>query len=350
MFLSRIIALFALSLGTALAQTASISTRYSYSHGIPPRKQWDANFGYCGETSFISAGLHFGQYCSQFTARSIASPGVAQDLEESQLLLGANDEATARKMRLQAVAFSSDTQRSTRALTDWVKDQTLKGHVVIVGLFNNGIILEEWDALSDGDPTYDHIVPVLGWGSNHVLADFPSTVFSDDVITFSDNGLYGPTGDPPAYQFLYSLRMRSLAANRRQANNPRGLIYRLKSKAPNYAIAIAGPLDLDGVTIPVRLDASEDHEPDLADGATAAPAPVALTLTATVAIPDTSAAYTLYLYDDFAKVPVANFNASASAAKQTWQIPANSGSTYSTQLQTTTGATAIFRAVPQSAL
>lgn len=349
MFFSRTLTLLVLTIGVAFAQESSIPTRYTYSHDIPPRKQWDANFGYCGETSFISAGLHFGQYCSQFTARSIASPGVAQDLEESQLLLGANDEVAARKMRLQAAAFSSDTQRSTRAFTDWVKSETLKGHVVILGVFNNGIILEEWDALSDGDPTYDHIVPVLGWGSNHVLEDYPSSAFIDDVITFSDNGLFGPVGDPPAYQFLYSLRMRGFPANRRQANNPNGLIYRLNNKAPNYGIAIAGPLDLDGVTIPVRLAASEDHEPDLADGANVAPAPIPLTLTATVTIPDTSVAYALYLYDDFAKVPVANFNASASAAKQSWQIPANSGGTYSVTLQTTTAAVAIFRAVPQSA-
>ncbi len=31
---------------------------------IPPRFQWNANNGYCGEVSFISAGLYYGQYCS----------------------------------------------------------------------------------------------------------------------------------------------------------------------------------------------------------------------------------------------------------------------------------------------
>jgi hypothetical protein len=345
MIFARITALLALAFA-ALGQEAAITTRYSFSHGIPPRKQWDANFGYCGETSFISAGLHFGQYCSQFTARSLASPGAAQSSEESQLLLGVNDEAAARKMRLQATAFSSDTQRSIRALTDWIKDQTLKGHVVILGLFNNGIVLDEWTDITDGDPTYDHIVPVLGWGSNHVLADHSSTAFGGDVITFSDNGLFG---EAPTYQFLYSLRMSSLPANRRQANNPNGLIYRLKNRAPNFAIAIAGPLDLDGVLVPVKLDASQNNEPELADGANAAPTPNPLTLTATVTIHDTSVAHTLYYYDDFAKVPVANFNANAAAAKLSWNIPANSGSTFSTAIQTNTGATAVFRAVRQSA-
>lgn len=345
MMLARISAFLALAF-TALGQDATIPTRYSFSHGIPPRKQWDANFGYCGETSFISAGLHFGQYCSQFTARSLASPGMAQSSEDSQLLLGVNDEAAALKMRLQATVFSSDTQRTTRALTDWIKDQTLKGRVVILGLFNNGIVLDEWTDINDGDTTYDHIVPVLAWGSNHVLADYSSTAFSDDVITFSDNGLFG---EPPTYQFFYSLRMRSLPASRRQANNPNGLIYRLKNRAPNFAIAIAGPLDLDGVLVPVKLDANQDREPKLAEGANTAPTPNPLTLTATVTIPDTSVAYTLYYYGDFAKVPVANFNANAAAAKLSWNIPANSGATFSIAIQTNTGATAVFRAVRQSA-
>ena len=31
---------------------------------IPPRFQWNANNGYCGETAFISVGLYYGQYCS----------------------------------------------------------------------------------------------------------------------------------------------------------------------------------------------------------------------------------------------------------------------------------------------
>ncbi|MFZ8911013.1 MAG: hypothetical protein ACO20A_10210, partial [Candidatus Nanopelagicales bacterium] len=47
-----------------------------HQHGInmAPRLQWNANGGYCGEVSFISAGMRYGQYTSQWTARSLASP------------------------------------------------------------------------------------------------------------------------------------------------------------------------------------------------------------------------------------------------------------------------------------
>jgi len=40
--------------------------------------QWDANYGYCGEVSLISAGLYYGQYISQYDARALASPNVPQ--------------------------------------------------------------------------------------------------------------------------------------------------------------------------------------------------------------------------------------------------------------------------------
>ena len=63
-------------LATAAAEPSPLP--YHFTHNIAPRLQWNENSGYCGETSFISAGLHFGQYCSQFTARSLASPGVNQ--------------------------------------------------------------------------------------------------------------------------------------------------------------------------------------------------------------------------------------------------------------------------------
>ncbi|MDD2770297.1 MAG: hypothetical protein PHT19_16360, partial [Methylococcus sp.] len=245
--------------------------------------------------------------------------------------------------------FYWPTQRNTRSFTDWVKSRTLKGQIVIIGLFNNGILLGEWSGRDGGDAEYDHIVPVLGWSSGKPLTEMPDTALPNDVISFSDNGLYGPFGSPPAYPFLYSSRMRHFAGTRRQANNPDGPVYLLSNHAPNFAIAVEGPLDLDDVTIPVRLSASINYEPPITDGSDEPPLPAPLTLTASVEIPNTASAYKLYLYDDFARVPVANFNAAASAAARSWHIPPDSGTTFSVAVPTSTGATAVFRAVPQSA-
>ena len=66
---------------------------------------------HAGEVSFISAGMMFGQYTSQWTARSLASPGVAQTEESSQLLLGENDLAAASRMRLRAIGCTSTGPR-----------------------------------------------------------------------------------------------------------------------------------------------------------------------------------------------------------------------------------------------
>jgi len=43
-----------------VAQTAAAGPPHVFDTGVTPRFQWNANSGYCGETSVISAGLHFG--------------------------------------------------------------------------------------------------------------------------------------------------------------------------------------------------------------------------------------------------------------------------------------------------
>ncbi len=346
-FLPFVLFVWLLSAPGLLAQPAEIPTPYRYDNGITPRLQWNANSGYCGETSFISAGLHFGQYCSQYTARSIASPGVNQTDPSSQLLLGDNDTAAAASMRLQAAEFPNRFQLSTEEFLRWIKKNTLDGRIVIIGVFNNGIILEEWTRRWDGDPSYDHIVPVLGWGSKSSLSQL--RYFASDVITISDNGLYGPTGTPPEYQFRYSFRLKDFPGNRFQANKPNGPVYMLRNRPRNYGIAIEGVLDPGKVTIPVRLTSSLDHEPDMPHHSNVPPAPVPLTLTATVTLPNSAVAYKLYRYDNFTKVPTANFNALADQAVESWDIPANSGPTATVTIETLTDQRVIFRAVPVDA-
>lgn len=81
---------------------------------IPPRLQWEANYGYCGEVSFINAGLYYGQYVSQYDARAIASKNRGQSLEESQLLIGVNDLHAAEQMHLKAEPWKDTSVESTK--------------------------------------------------------------------------------------------------------------------------------------------------------------------------------------------------------------------------------------------
>lgn len=323
---------------------APIPTRFTQTLDIPPRDQWDANSGYCGETSFISAGMYFGQYTSQFTARAIASPGVPQSNPDSQLLLGDNDLVAAQRMRLDAVGFYGPTQQNVPEFFDWVKSNVMQGRPVIIGVLNNVRILGE-DL--PGFSTYDHIVPVIGYGSARPLGRNPDRARPTDVLTFSDNGLFGAVGETPP--FVFSYRLWRMPRSRRAANRPDGAVYSLRDRPPNYAVAIAGIVDLDGVTIPVRLTSNLDGEPTMPDPSDVAPAPVPMTLTATVTLPDPSVAYVLYQYDDFTKVPAASFNAAADRATRSWGIPPGTGATFVVEIPTMSDATVVLRAVPTSA-
>ncbi|MCW5890106.1 MAG: hypothetical protein KIT14_06090 [bacterium] len=321
-----------------------IPTRFAQGLDIPPRQQWNANSGYCGETSFLSAGLYFGQYTSQWTARAIASPGVAQSNPDSQLLLGVNDVAAARAMRLETVTFYDRTQRTVPSFFAWVKSNLLRGRPVIVGVLNNVRILGE---PLPGYRTYDHIVPVIGVGSGRSLARHADRAFASDVLTFSDNGLFGAPGQTTP--FVFSYRLWRLPKSRRAANRSDGAVYSLRDRPPNYAVAVTGVADLDGVTIPVRLTSDRDGEPEIPDPSDVPPAPVPITLTATVTIPDPSVGYRLYRYADFADVPAARFNASAALAAESWTIPPGGGAELVVRIPTMSDATVVLRAVPASA-
>lgn len=320
---------------------------HTYVNAIVPRLQWNENFGYCGETSFISAGMNLGQYCSQFTARSLASPGVPQHEERSQLLLGVNEVAAATAMRLDGFPFDTSSQTSTPQYLAWVKENTLAGRTVIIGVFNNGIRLREWSNPNDGDPNYDHIGPILGIASRRSLQHDAGTYYPEDILTFDDNGLYGP--GPEGYQFRYSYHFGPFQGTRQQANQPHGPLYMERDRPPNYAYAVTGVLDFDGATIPVRLTASRHDEPQIGHHSNIPPTPEPLRLTATVTLPDPAQSYNLYLYDDFARVPTSGFNAAAGQSSRQWVIPANSGGTFVVSIEVMTDTTAVFRAVPTTA-
>jgi len=314
---------------------AQILAPPSWSLDLPPRKQWNANGGYCGETYLIGAGMHFGQYCSQFTARKAASPHAKQSDPKSQLLVGVNDTRAAKAMKLEAQPFNPSGQNSTAEFVSWIKACVAGGQPAAIGVFLNSARFGEESA---GDEEYDHIVTVTGLEAKK----------SPDAgaIRLGDHGLYAPGGRSV---FSFSLPLARFLHNRASANKPASPIYSLKDAPPHYGIAITGVADRDGVTIPVRLTASRNDEPEMPDGSNDPPATAPLRLVATVSIPDPSVAYKLYRYDSFEKVPSRAFNANAEKAAQVWSIPARSGTSFKVSHDTHTGATVVFRAVPASA-
>ncbi|QHD06937.1 C39 family peptidase [Pseudomonas sp. R76] len=312
---------------------------------IPPRLQWEANYGYCGETALISAGLYYGQYVSQFDARAIASPNTKQSKRGSQLLLGVNDGAAAAQMRLKAVEWDSVTTPNANKFLAWVKGNVVSGYPVIISVYENFSQFENEDG-GAGDDEYDHIVPVIGVSSTQPVTE-PATYYADDVIAFSDNGLWSPDGKP---KYLYRFKFGAFQANREEANDESRPVYSLPSGVKNYGVAITGIIDGDGKTLPVRLKTDVNEEkPAMGEGSNTRPASAKINLTVTVSGLKPDVEYNLYRYDSFDNVPESDFNAKASKAKKHWKVKIKDGATYVLKETIGSDQVAVYRAVPATA-
>ncbi len=310
---------------------------------IPPRLQWNANGGYCGEVSLISAGLYYGQYLSQYDARAAAIGGIPQ--RKGELLLGSNATRAAAAMHLNSVQWQTFKAKSTDEFLVWVKRNILRGFPVSIGVFTNEYLFYGKSDASGGDPQYDHIVPVIRIRSPHPSSS--RRYFGRDRITFSDNGLWG-NSHTRKYHFTYPFE--GFQKNRIQANAPDGPVYSLPDGARNYGIAITGVMDADGDTLPVRLETSKNYEaPAMKDDSNARPAPMPLTLKITVSglVPGTL--YRLYRYRDLASVPDSHFNAHASSAAEIRDIQISSGTTAVQTQQILSDEVAVYRAVSATA-
>jgi len=358
----RVVAIGVLAaVAPALGASSALGSAYTASSKVTPFLQWGPNYGYCGEASFIAAGMRFGQYTSQWTARRVASSRSNQTLRASQLLLGTsrpdgNAQTAAAAMRLSLESYDSAQQTSTADYLAWVKEQVVQGDAVIMGVLNNVNMLG-FDP--PGDAEYDHIVPVLGVGSEHPLeGEDGRRYFPTDTLTISDNGLYELGGRP------FTSRFDAVQKTRRQANRGRAIsdLYSVLSAtgqaAANYAVAVTGPTDNSPggpYVIPVSVASSRNNEGfPSADPMPKPPSAKRTTLTATVSIPDSGTAYRLYEYTSFAAVPRGNFNGAAAASptsvSRAWEIPAGSGDRFLVRLpNVSTAGTYVFRAVPVSA-
>lgn len=318
------------------------ATASAHRNPIPPRLQWEANGGYCGEVSLISAGLYYGQYVSQYDARICAIGLTPQN--KGELLLGVNDTRAADRMRLKSEAWNDRQTAAPARFLQWVKRQVLRGRPVAIGVYNNEFKLYGKRAASAGDPQYDHIVPVSRIRSRSPLHS--RRYHGSDHITFSDNGLWGTRH----YRYFFTATFAKFPGNRAQANDPRGPLYRLPNYGHNFGIAISGVKDRDGDTLPVRVATNKnDESPAMARGGTKRPQPMPLTLAVTVSGLVPGVAYRLYRYDDLAKIPEHSFNASAANAAQSWDVKIAAGSTFTLRQEILSDEVAAYRCVRASA-
>lgn len=333
---------------------------YAMSLAIPPRHQWNVNYGYCGEVSFISAGLYYGQYVSQYTARAAATPGVNQSESSSQLLIAVNDLTAAANMHLNAVEWNGQSNTlTTKQYLAWIKGYVLAGYPVIIGIYTNRF--KPGGNPSAGFSSYDHIVPVTGIASNHPLVPgFNQTYYADDILQLSDNSGYNNVNypnlveNPPTLAYLFQYSFEPFQMTRVQANAstapPYSLALHSDSSNQNAAVAITGVIDLNKETVPVRLASDLNEESTvISNGSNTAPAAVPLTLTATVYGLSAGLKYNVYQYNSLAAIPNSSFNANAAAAAQSFTFIATASSYVLPAIRIMSNQVAAFRAVPASA-
>ncbi|MGH2447098.1 MAG: hypothetical protein ACRDFS_00615 [Chloroflexota bacterium] len=313
----------------------------------------------------------------------------------------------------------------------WIKAQVIAGNQVTLGVLLNG----------NNDPQYDHIVTVIKIGTNHSPTD--STYYPDDVLYFDDHGLYtltrsstgtwsfalnpsiplgagsDSTGCTP---YIFAYTFASLARTRAAANASGAPAFSIvipkasgttetvagnagknglgTSKVPgphDFAFAVSGPSDPQGVTVPVVLtilgtktltngvwqanpmdansvpNAGYDYENPYIGGPVGQcddgscvsndePPAMTMTLQATVQDLTPGVTYNLYEYDfpslksstavgsDVAlAVPTSDFNANSAMATSKISFIAK-GTTYTApEITRTSDKIVVFRAVPASA-
>jgi len=242
------------------------------------------------------------------------------------------------------------------AFLKWVKKNVVSGYPVIIGVFNNEWLIYNNADANAGDPQYDHIVPVMAWGSARPLDEDD---ISGDVILLSDNGLYGTDVGPIPnanvgyyypYHIPYFLADRQLANTATDPNRVYSLLKLPETKATTnevYAIAIKGVLDKNGETLPIKITTGNNYEsPAIAHKSNVRPEPEAVTLTITVSGLTAGQTYYLYYYKDEKDVPEENFNANSGNA---WQVIDADESTWTGSLTIRSDEKAFFRAVNKNA-
>ncbi len=298
---------------------------------LSAREQWLGNYGYCGETAFVAAGLYYGQYLSQYEARVVASRGLAQNRRESQLLLGVNDRQTAARLRLTCETWEPAEGRTTEQFLVWAARHLEQGSPVIVGVWMNQRLFYGNSNPTAGDSEYDHIVSLVG-------ADAGS-------LRFSDHGLWSPSGSRP---YLFEEPLEAMQGDRVRANRS-NRPYGLDQDGNLYAIALTGIADKHRQTVPVRIETDPSSEPPIPDRSAARPPAVPLRLAVTVSQLQPGIRYRLYRYDDWDSVPETDFNANADLAVQSWDLDAARGTSTMVEVQIRSDEIAVFRAVPLTA-
>jgi len=274
--------------------------------GIAPRFMWGWGpglRGYCGETSFQSIGLYFGNYVSAEHYRNAA--------DGKELLIAVNDEKAAKAMKYTYEEWNYN-QKSPQGsnFIDWAATHIDAGHGVISGMFEQ--------LSSGGDADYDHIMPIVAYKrqvsssmtSNTKKKDGPTLGARSDVVGIYYNDLY-------RNQSLYGPKTSAFIKTRSQCKPASG---KTPSSAPYefcmqqdtaYGIALTGVQDTKGELFSTQLFVSSWTEPDWGEEDKLHQAIVEFTASVYVSGLTPGNSYTILRFDTANAVPTSAFSQGA---------------------------------------
>lgn len=180
-----------------------------------PGIQWNDAGGYCGSFSIQRSALTRGAYISQEQVRNHTYPGGGNDNE----ILSTNIEEAFRQLKIVVEGFDyvNNTAPQQDVYFKWLKKQLVAGNPVTWMIMWSGQSYPIY-GLTPPAGLYGHVEPVMGYMSNHDLAD--EEVYDEDVVVhFTDGGLNtvyrnvkslagdwtGPVGKADCHSYRYCI-------------------------------------------------------------------------------------------------------------------------------------------------
>lgn len=246
---------------------------------IPPRRMWGWGAGmngYCGETSFQSTGIYYGNWWSQEQVRYADG--------NKELLIGVNDEKAAKSLLLQYTVwnYNQKTPQSTTYLA-WLKKNIDAGHPVIAGWY---------EKQPKGDEDYDHIMPIIGYEvkKSKVEDEFVYAANSTELEKKKKKKATNPTDTDILHNDLYlqetsTTRAATVFGTRKMCSQQKQPTQPYEYCLPqdyNYGIAVLGNVDPNKLTFRTFLTVSIWTEPDWGAEDKKYETPISFTATATI--------------------------------------------------------------------
>jgi hypothetical protein len=285
---------------------------------IAKRTQFYSNFGYCGECSFVTANMFYGQYFSQYYIRTVLinlynidNPTALIDHKNynSQLRpIAGYDDKVAGYLKLN---YELNTSNTNSEFITWMK--THVNIPIVIGVYMNYNRFYPTSVpdnnLTQGNRDYDHVVSI--------------TNINNNIYAFNDNGLW--TGDndsenlTPNDPLTFTYTISTNTKSRSNSNKTKGPVYSLPLIAPgsasgNFGIALTGLKDilnneiiLNNETVRIQIT-TPTQEPTMSENTNNEPPAIPLDLTIYLWNLDSSKTYNLYKFKDITLVPTSGFN------------------------------------------